>query len=166
MVKTGAGKTTLMNILFGQYTADAGEVELFGATLPPGAPRAALDGGVGMVHQHFTLADNLTVWENITLGVEPLFQMRLNASAARARIRSLSERFHLKVDPNAKVGRLTVGERQRVEILKALYRDARILILDEPTGRSDTTGVRCAFCDAERGHRPGAFGHLHFAQTA
>ncbi|WP_244998257.1 ABC transporter ATP-binding protein [Phaeobacter italicus] len=131
--ENGAGKTTLMNILFGQYTADAGEVELFGATLPPGAPRAALDGGVGMVHQHFTLADNLTVWENITLGVEPFFQMRLNASAARARIRSLSERFHLKVDPNAKVGRLTVGERQRVEILKALYRDARILILDEPT---------------------------------
>ncbi|MFS4580763.1 ABC transporter ATP-binding protein [Phaeobacter sp. C3_T13_0] len=131
--ENGAGKTTLMNILFGQYTADAGAVELFGATLPPGAPRAALDGGVGMVHQHFTLTDNLTVWENITLGVEPLFGPRLRAASAKARIRALAEQFRLKVDPNAKVARLTVGERQRVEILKALYRDARILILDEPT---------------------------------
>ncbi|UWR67678.1 ABC transporter ATP-binding protein [Phaeobacter inhibens] len=131
--ENGAGKTTLMNILFGQYTADTGGVELFGAPLPPGAPRAALDGGVGMVHQHFTLADNLTVWENITLGVEPLLGLGLRAGPAKARIRALAEQFHLKVDPNAKVSRLTVGERQRVEILKALYRDARILILDEPT---------------------------------
>ncbi|WP_278923677.1 ABC transporter ATP-binding protein [Pseudophaeobacter profundi] len=131
--ENGAGKTTLMNILFGQYTADEGSVELFGQTLPPGAPRAALDAGVGMVHQHFTLADNLTVWENIVLGVDPLTAPRLKPAQAKARIRALSDQFHLKVDPNAKVGRLTVGERQRVEILKALYRDAKILILDEPT---------------------------------
>lgn len=131
--ENGAGKTTLMNILFGQYTADAGDVELFGHPLPAGNPRAALDAGVGMVHQHFTLADNLTVWENIVLGVAPLSAGSLRPVAAKARIRDLSERFHLKVDPDAKVGRLTVGERQRVEILKALYRDARILILDEPT---------------------------------
>ncbi|MGH1454757.1 MAG: ABC transporter ATP-binding protein [Paracoccaceae bacterium] len=131
--ENGAGKTTLMNILFGQYTADAGQVELFGQPLPPGNPRAALDGGVGMVHQHFTLADNMTVWENIVLGTQGLWQGRLDRAAARARITDLSERFHLAVDVDAKVGRLTVGERQRVEILKALYREARILILDEPT---------------------------------
>ncbi|MDQ2093653.1 ABC transporter ATP-binding protein [Rhodalgimonas zhirmunskyi] len=131
--ENGAGKTTLMNILFGQYTADEGEVELFGAPLPPGNPRAALDRGVGMVHQHFTLADNLRVWENVVLGVDALSAPALNARAAKAKLRELSARFHLHVDPDAKVGRLTVGERQRVEILKALYRDARILILDEPT---------------------------------
>ena len=131
--ENGAGKTTLMNILFGQYTADAGEVELFGQPLPPGAPRAALDAGVGMVHQHFTLADNLTVWENIVLGVDHLSALSLKPRQVKSRVRTLSEQFHLKVDPEAKVGRLTVGERQRVEILKALYRDAKILILDEPT---------------------------------
>ena len=131
--ENGAGKTTLMNILFGQYTADSGTVEVFGQTLPPGNPRAALEAGVGMVHQHFTLADNMTVQENITLGVRPLFSLSLERAAARARIIELSERFQLAVSPDARVGSLTVGERQRVEILKALYRDVRILILDEPT---------------------------------
>ncbi|PLS21508.1 ABC transporter ATP-binding protein [Neptunicoccus cionae] len=131
--ENGAGKTTLMNILFGQYTADNGTVSVFGKTLPPGNPRAALDAGVGMVHQHFTLADNMTVQENITLGTRPLFSARLDRKEARKRIIELSERFHLAVSPDAKVGSLSVGERQRVEILKALYRDVRILILDEPT---------------------------------
>jgi simple sugar transport system ATP-binding protein len=131
--ENGAGKTTLMNILFGQYSADAGEVEVFGQRLAPGNPRAALDAGVGMVHQHFTLAGNLTVWENILLGTQALTAPRLRARAAKARIADLSKRFHLAVNPDAKVGQLSVGERQRVEILKALYRDARILILDEPT---------------------------------
>lgn len=131
--ENGAGKTTLMNILFGQYTADSGTVEVFGKPLPAGNSRAALDAGVGMVHQHFTLADNMTVQENITLGVRSLFNARLNRAAARARIVELSETFQLSVSPEAHVGTLTVGERQRVEILKALYRDVRILILDEPT---------------------------------
>jgi ABC-type uncharacterized transport system ATPase subunit len=131
--ENGAGKTTLMNILFGQYTADSGTVAVFGQTLPPGNSRAALDAGVGMVHQHFTLADNLTVQENITLGVRSLFSPRLNRAAARAKIVELSTKFHLVVSPDARVGSLSVGERQRVEILKALYRDVRVLILDEPT---------------------------------
>ncbi|SOC12218.1 nucleoside ABC transporter ATP-binding protein [Rhodobacter sp. JA431] len=131
--ENGAGKTTLMNIIFGQYTADTGAVEVFGQELPPGNPHAALDAGVGMVHQHFTLAGNLTVWENIVLGTQGLRSLRLDAKAAKAKIADLAKRFHLVVDPEAKVGRLTVGERQRVEILKALYREARILILDEPT---------------------------------
>lgn len=131
--ENGAGKTTLMNILFGHYTADAGSVEVFGDVLPPGAPRAALEAGVGMVHQHFTLADNLTVLENIVLGTAPLWRMGFGKAAARRRILALVEDYGLRVDPDAMVGALSVGERQRVEILKALYRDARILILDEPT---------------------------------
>lgn len=131
--ENGAGKTTLMNILFGQYTADSGTVEVFGKPLPPGNPRAALNAGVGMVHQHFTLADNMTALENIVLGTEPLWKPVLNRAAAASRIQKLAQDFGLRVDPNAPVGSLAVGERQRVEILKALYRNARILILDEPT---------------------------------
>ncbi len=131
--ENGAGKTTLMNILFGQYTADSGSVEVFAQTMPPGNPRAALDAGVGMVHQHFTLADHMTVLENVTLGTHSLWKTSLDKVRTRAKIIRLADEFHLQVDPDAIVGTLTVGERQRVEILKALYRDARILILDEPT---------------------------------
>ncbi|MGB3502763.1 MAG: ABC transporter ATP-binding protein [Mesorhizobium sp.] len=131
--ENGAGKTTLMNILFGHYVADEGTVEAFGKPLPAGDPRAALDAGIGMVHQHFTLAENMTVLENIALGTEPLFAPRLSKGDARARIVKLAADFGLAVDPDRQVASLTVGERQRVEILKALYRNARILILDEPT---------------------------------
>ncbi|MGG7568070.1 ABC transporter ATP-binding protein [Rhodovulum sp. DZ06] len=131
--ENGAGKTTLMNILFGHYAADEGEVRVFGAPLPPGRPRAAIDAGVGMVHQHFTLASALTVLDNVILGSEPLSRPRSARRAARARLLALSERFGLPVDPDAVVSTLSVGERQRVEILKALFRDARVLILDEPT---------------------------------
>lgn len=131
--ENGAGKTTLMNVLFGQYVAEEGQITAFGRPLPPGNPRAALNAGIGMVQQHFTLADQLTVLENITLGTGSLWSMALNLGAARDRVAALSTRFGLAVDPDAKVGRLSVGERQRVEILKALYRDARVLILDEPT---------------------------------
>ena len=129
--ENGAGKTTLMNILFGHYVADAGSVQVFGATLPPGDPSCALAAGVGMVHQHFTLCDNLTVLDNICLGTEALFGR--SERGARARVMALGTDFGLIVDPDARVGSLSVGERQRVEILKALYRNARILILDEPT---------------------------------
>jgi len=131
--ENGAGKTTLMNVLFGHYVADAGVVEVFGSPLPPGQPRAALAAGVGMVHQHFTLAGDLTVLENVVLGAVPLWRAGYGRAAARARIRDLASRFGLAVDPDARVADLSVGERQRAEILKALYRDARILILDEPT---------------------------------
>jgi simple sugar transport system ATP-binding protein len=131
--ENGAGKTTLMNILFGHYNADEGEVRVFGETLPPGKPSAAIAAGVGMVHQHFTLAGNLTVLENVMLGSEPLGRLRSDRASARRKLMAISERFGLPVDPDSKVSRLSVGERQRIEILKALYRDARILILDEPT---------------------------------
>ena len=131
--ENGAGKTTLMNILFGHYTADAGRVIAFGTELPPGRPRAAIGAGIGMVHQHFALAANLTVLENIIAGTRPLAAFGLDAGKARDKLLALGERFGLAVNPDARVGDLSVGERQRVEILKALYRDARVLILDEPT---------------------------------
>ncbi|MAZ21631.1 MAG: sugar ABC transporter ATP-binding protein [Roseovarius sp.] len=131
--ENGAGKTTLMNILFGHYTADEGTVEVFGQPLPPGEPGAALAAGVGMVHQHFTLADNMSVLDNILLGTEPLWKLGMGRGAARRKVSDLARDFGLVVDPDARIGSLSVGERQRVEILKALYRDARILILDEPT---------------------------------
>lgn len=131
--ENGAGKSTLMSILFGHYTADAGQITVHGRPLPPGQPRAALAAGIGMVHQHSTLADNLTVLDNVMLGTEPLWQPFTRRRAARARLLAVAQRFGLTVQPEARVGTLSVGERQRVEILKALYRDARILILDEPT---------------------------------
>jgi len=131
--ENGAGKTTLMNILFGHYTPDAGRVVAFGRELPPGKPRAAIEAGIGMVHQHFALAANLTVIENVIAGTERLFSFGLDKAKARAKLAALSERFGLAVHPDARVGDLSVGERQRVEILKSLYRDAKVLILDEPT---------------------------------
>ncbi|MDG4647510.1 ABC transporter ATP-binding protein [Roseibacterium sp. SDUM158017] len=131
--ENGAGKTTLMSILFGHYTADAGEVRVEGRALPPGKSRAAIHAGVGMVHQHFALAANLSVLDNVMTGTEPLWKPRSDRAAARRRLAGLSERFGLPVDPDARVADLSVGERQRVEILKALYNEARILILDEPT---------------------------------
>ncbi|MFE8645273.1 ABC transporter ATP-binding protein [Sphingomonas sp. NCPPB 2930] len=131
--ENGAGKSTLMSILFGHYRADAGSIEVFGRPLAPGNPQAALQAGIGMVHQHFTLADNLSVLDNVVLGTEPLWRPFSRRAAARQRLRAVGERFGLQVDPDARIGALSVGERQRVEILKALYRGARILILDEPT---------------------------------
>ena len=131
--ENGAGKTTLMNILFGHYVADEGVVEVGGLPLPAGDPAAALAAGVGMVHQHFTLTDNLSVLDNIALGTQSLWSYAFRRNAARERIKKLSSDFGLAVDPERMVRDLSVGERQRVEILKALYRKARILILDEPT---------------------------------
>ncbi|MFK7938501.1 MAG: ABC transporter ATP-binding protein [Roseovarius sp.] len=136
--ENGAGKTTLMNMLFGHYLPDAGTVEVAGNDgvlqhLPLGHPQAALAAGIGMVHQHFTLAENLSVIDNILLGSEPLLALRRNRRAARAKIEGIMQKSGLAAPLDTRVSRLSVGERQRVEILKALYRDARILVLDEPT---------------------------------
>uniref|UniRef100_UPI0012DE32EC ATP-binding cassette domain-containing protein n=1 Tax=Pseudacidovorax intermedius TaxID=433924 RepID=UPI0012DE32EC len=131
--ENGAGKSTLMSILFGHYVADEGRIDAFGQPLPPGHPQAALAAGIGMVHQHFTLADNLSVLDNVVMGSEPLWQPFTRRVAARERLEAVARRFGLPVSPDARVATLSVGERQRVEILKALYRGARILILDEPT---------------------------------
>ncbi|OSP55996.1 ABC transporter ATP-binding protein [Pseudoruegeria sp. SK021] len=131
--ENGAGKTTLMNILFGHYLPDAGRVAVDGRELTLGKPRDAIAAGVGMVHQHFTLAPNLTVLENVMTGTERLWHPASATTAARAKLADLADRFGLAIDPDARVHDLSVGEQQRVEILKALYNQARILILDEPT---------------------------------
>jgi len=131
--ENGAGKSTLVSILFGHYLPDEGSIEAFGAPLPPGDPAAALAAGIGMVHQHFTLADNLSVLDNVMLGTEPLWRPASRRGEARRKLLATAARFGLRVDPDARVGSLSVGERQRVEILKALTREARVLILDEPT---------------------------------
>jgi len=131
--ENGAGKSTLVSILFGHYVPDEGTIEAFGAPLPAGDPAAALEAGIGMVHQHFTLADNLSVLDNVMLGTESLWRMSSRKASARARLVATAERFGLRGDPDARVATLSGGERQRVEILKALTREARVLILDEPT---------------------------------
>src|SRR5580698_2706801 len=106
--ENGAGKTTLMNILFGHYRADAGRVLAFGHELPPGHPRAAIDAGIGMVHQHFALAPNLSVLDNVLAGTESLWRWRSDRAMARAKLRTLAERFGLAVDPEAFVSNLSV----------------------------------------------------------
>ncbi len=131
--ENGAGKTTLMNILFGHYVSDKGFIKVRGQRLTPGSTNASLDAGIGMVHQHFALADNLTVLENIIIGTESLFSLWSQKKRAYKKLQTLAKRFGLPINPDARVADLTVGEKQRVEIIKALYRDARILILDEPT---------------------------------
>jgi simple sugar transport system ATP-binding protein len=131
--ENGAGKTTLMSILFGHYVPDTGRILVDDMELPQGKPRAAIRAGVGMVHQHFSLAPNLTVLENVMTGTEKLWSLRSQTATARNKLLAISQRFGLKVDPDARLGDLSVGEQQRVEILKALYNDARILTLDEPT---------------------------------
>jgi general nucleoside transport system ATP-binding protein len=131
--ENGAGKSTLVSILFGHYVADSGSIEVFGQPLKPGEPKAALAAGIGIVHQHFALADNLTVLDNIMLGTESLWSITTKKIAARAHLQRASSQFGLEIEADAKVGSLSVGQKQRVEILKALYRGAKLLILDEPT---------------------------------
>jgi ABC-type uncharacterized transport system ATPase subunit len=132
--ENGAGKSTLMNILYGLAVPDEGEILMNGERVTIHDPNDAIDRGISMVHQHFMLVPVLTVAENILLGDEPMANpVFLDRRAAHARIRELGARFGFEVDPEAKVGSLSVGWQQRVEILKALYRDARILVLDEPT---------------------------------
>ena len=130
--ENGAGKTTLMNCLAGIYLPDAGTIEIDGKPVILSNPRLAIENGIGMVHQHFMLVPVFTVWENMVLGLrdEPL---NLNKNKIIEKIRSLSEKYGLKVDPEAKIWQLSIGEQQRGEILKMLYRGTKVLILDEPT---------------------------------
>jgi len=132
--ENGAGKSTLMNVVYGLLSADAGEIVVDGAVVDIQAPRDAIALRIGMVHQHFMLVEPLTVTENIVLGNEPTSRVGvIDRSAARKRVVEISARYGLKVDPDSRVMDLSVGMQQRVEILKALFREARILILDEPT---------------------------------
>jgi simple sugar transport system ATP-binding protein len=131
--ENGAGKSTLMKTLYGEHRPDEGEILVDGRELSFRSPSDAIAAGIGMVHQHFMLADNFTVLENIILGSEPKRGARLDSAEARRRIVEISDRYNLDLEPDALVEDLGVGDRQRVEIAKVLYRDARILILDEPT---------------------------------
>jgi simple sugar transport system ATP-binding protein len=133
--ENGAGKTTLSKMLTGLYRPDDGEIVLFGRTVEFNSPRDALDAGIAMVHQHFRLVSPFTVAENVVLGDERDVgrSFLLRTGAIESRVEELSRRYGLAVDPRARIWQLSVGEQQRVEILKALYQDARILILDEPT---------------------------------
>ena len=133
--ENGAGKSTLMKILYGLESADSGDVVIHGHTATRHSPSAAIRLGLGMVHQHFMLVDTLTVAENVVLNDEPTrFALMLDRSAAGERVRRLSGEYGFALDPDAVVGDLSVGLEQRVEIAKVLYRGARTLILDEPTG--------------------------------
>jgi ABC-type uncharacterized transport system ATPase subunit len=131
--ENGAGKSTVMNIVYGLYQPDGGEILVDGRQLAIANPRDAITAGIGMVHQHFMLVDTFTVLENVILGAEAGAMLAPARAKARAELLRLEAEYGLKVDPDALVGGLPVGEQQRVEILKALYRGARILILDEPT---------------------------------
>jgi general nucleoside transport system ATP-binding protein len=131
--ENGAGKSTLMNILYGLYHPDEGEIRLNGEPVRIGSPREAIDRGIGMVHQHFMLIPVMTVAENIVLATEPTKGPFLDLDEAEKRVRDISTRFGLAVRPEARIESISVGMQQRVEILKALYRGAEILILDEPT---------------------------------
>src|SRR6476661_1923539 len=131
--ENGAGKTTLMNILYGLYHQDTGEILVEGQPVRIKSPSEAIKLSIGMVHQHFMLVPVFTVAENIILGTEVTRGPVLDLDGARERIRGLAARYKLEIDPDAYVKDLSVGQQQRVEIIKALYRDARILILDEPT---------------------------------
>ncbi|MEV4252664.1 ABC transporter ATP-binding protein [Spirillospora sp. NPDC049652] len=131
--ENGAGKSTLMKILYGMQRPDEGTIEIDGEKVSFRTPADAIARGIGMVHQHFKLADNLTVLENVILGAEPKRAGRIDFAAARERIRAMAEQYGMRLDPDTLVEDLGVGDRQRVEIIKVLYRGAKVLILDEPT---------------------------------
>ena len=131
--ENGAGKTTLMNILFGYYVCDDGEIFIKGKRVDLSSPKDAISRGVGMIHQHFALVPSQTVLENIIIGTDSGKGIFLDLKSARRQLTALQQRFGLQMDPDARVWTLSVGEQQKVEILKALYRDVDILIMDEPT---------------------------------
>jgi ABC-type uncharacterized transport system ATPase subunit len=147
--ENGAGKTTLMNILYGFYQADEGTIQAFGKLTVLRSPSDAIKIGVGMVHQHMRLVSDMTVAENIVLGLKPSKGFFTDLESAQQKISELGERNGLHVDPKAQIWQLSIGERQRVEILKSLYRNARILILDEPTSVLAPSEIK-GFFDALR----------------
>jgi simple sugar transport system ATP-binding protein len=132
--ENGAGKSTLMNVLYGLLQPTSGEIHIKGQKVTIDSPSRAIEYGIGMVHQHFMLVPPFTVTENIVLGMEPMKKLGIiDTAKARTEVQTLSDRYDLKVDPDAKIEDISVGMQQRVEILKVLYRGADILILDEPT---------------------------------
>lgn len=131
--ENGAGKSTLMKIIFGEEQPTSGDIYINGQKTVITSPQVAIHLGIGMVHQHFMLVPSLTVAENVILGVEPRKGLLIHKKYAEKQVEEIAEKFHMKIDPRARVADLTVGQKQKVEILKALFRGAKILILDEPT---------------------------------
>ncbi len=131
--ENGAGKTTLMNVLYGLYQPEKGKIKIKGQEVKLNSPNDAIKLGVGMVHQHFMLVHNFTVTENIILGSEIKAGIKLDLAKAREEVKALADKYGFKIDPDAVIEDISVGQQQKVEILKALYRGAEILILDEPT---------------------------------
>ncbi|HEY9425136.1 MAG TPA: ATP-binding cassette domain-containing protein, partial [Microterricola sp.] len=156
MGENGAGKSTLMSIMFGMVKPDSGSITVDGRAVEFSGPLDAIAAGLGMVHQHFRLFDEMTVAENVVFGAEPRRRGLFDRRAAADRVRELAERYGLDTDPTALVGSLSAGAKQRVEILKALHRDARILILDEPTAVLTPSEVTSLFSVIRRAADEGA----------
>ena len=156
--ENGAGKTTLSHILTGLYRADEGTISLDGRRVDFASPREAIDAGVGMVHQQFRLVSRFTVAENLMLGDRRGAgrRFRIVPGAVDAQVRELGKRYSLDIDPRARIWQLSVGEQQRVEILKALYQQARVLILDEPTAVLTPQEADALFVTLRRDRRPKA----------
>ena len=163
--ENGAGKSTLMNIIYGLYQPTEGQILVDGRNVEMHSPRDAIDLGIGMVHQHFQLVPVMSVVDNIMLGSESVDRGLLNRERVAAQIQELAERYNMSVDPNAIVEDLPVGVQQRVEILKALYRDADILILDEPTSVLTPQEIEGLFAVMELLRSQGKVDHFHHPQT-
>ena len=148
--ENGAGKSTLMRMLYGLYRPDEGEILIDGVPQVFRSPADAIRAGIGMIHQHFMLVPRLTVAENVALGLKSSREPLLDLKVVSQRLRELSQAYGLKVDPSARVAHLSVGEQQRVEILKALYRDASLIILDEPTAVLTPQEVNDLFATLKR----------------
>ncbi|MDZ7702021.1 MAG: BMP family ABC transporter substrate-binding protein [Halobacteriales archaeon] len=161
--ENGAGKTTLMNVLYGLYQPTEGQVFLDGQEREFDSPRKAIEAGIGMIHQHFKLVDPFTVTENITLGYEPTKWggLALDRERAREEVLELTNRYGFSVDPDALIQDVSVGVQQRVEILKAIYRGAEVLILDEPTAALTPQEVQGLFQVFEELTEQGKTDHLH-----
>ena len=163
--ENGAGKTTLMNILFGLLQPDEGEIWIDGKRVTLPSPASAIAAGIGMVHQHFKLVPSLTVADNVFLGMEILSNGLIDHAAQIEKTAALSKQFGLQVDPTERVGLLSVGIEQRIEILKVLVRGARIIILDEPTAVLTPQESRELFQTLRGFVAPGHDGHLHLASS-
>lgn len=131
--ENGAGKSTMMKMLYGLYQPDGGTIQVYGKVMRHLTPGTSIEQGIGMVHQEFMLVDDLTVLENVILGFEPRKGVTIDFDASRARIQEYVDNYHMDIQPNKKINQISVGEAQRVEIIKTLYRGANVLILDEPT---------------------------------
>lgn len=143
--ENGAGKSTLMRVLYGLHQPDGGEIVMRGERVAIGSPAVAIAHGIGMIHQHFMLVPTLTVWQNVALGLKSSRGPLTDPARVRARIGELSDSYRLQINPDAPVWQLSVGERQRVEIIKAVYRDVSLLVLDEPTAVLTPQEVRDLF---------------------